>query len=630
MTITFSEKVTGLTNAALTVANGSLSAVSTSDGGITWTATLTPDASITDTSNVITLDNSAAIDLSGNAGSGSTDSNTYAVDTARPTASIVVADSALSVGESSLVTITFSEKVTGLTNAALTVANGSLSAVGSIDGGLTWTATFTPASDITETANVITLDNSAAIDLSGNAGSGTTDSNTYAVDTARPTASIVVADSSLSAGETSLVTITFSEAVSGFTNAALQVANGTLTPVSTTDSGVTWTATFTPDANLTDASNVITLDNSAVRDAAGNTGSGTTDSNNYAIDTARPIFSAAAVVSNQLVLSYIETTTLDAAHPPGIGAFAVTTNGAANPVTGVAVDAAAKTVTLTLTTAVAYSQAVTVAYTDPTAGNDVNAIQDAAGNDAASFGPTVATNSTSAPPTPTPPLPEPVEPTPTPPTPAGDKDGIPPAMEDSAPGIPGPGGAAPIAGDGNGDGIKDSLQAEVASTAFVLSPTSQSQPGSAPATFVTLVTNSLDGKVDSASPSSRITSFTQKDAPANLPEGLEMPMGLVSFTAELLNGASSESFSLYVDASLGINGYWKQDSTGTWANLASEPYGGKTVLEGGRLRLDFQIADGGEFDADGKVDGIITDPGAPAYMPLSIVGLAPEVAAFWF
>ncbi len=99
MTITFSEKVTGLTNAALSVANGSLSAVSTSDGGITWTATLTPDASITDTSNVITLDNSAAIDLSGNAGSGSTDSNTYAVDTARPTASIVVADSALSVGE---------------------------------------------------------------------------------------------------------------------------------------------------------------------------------------------------------------------------------------------------------------------------------------------------------------------------------------------------------------------------------------------------------------------------------------------------------------------------------------------------------------------------------------------------
>ncbi len=288
VTITFSEAVTGLTNAALSVANGSLSAVSTSDGGITWTATLTPDASITDTSNVITLDNSAAIDLSGNAGSGSTDSNTYAVDTARPTASIVVADSALSVGESSLVTITFSEKVTGLTNAALTVANGSLSAVGSIDGGLTWTATFTPASDITETANVITLDNSAAIDLSGNAGSGTTDSNTYAVDTARPTASIVVADSALSVGESSLVTITFSEKVTGLTNAALTVANGSLSAVGSIDGGLTWTATFTPASDITETANVITLDNSAAIDLSGNAGSGSTDSNTYAVDTARP------------------------------------------------------------------------------------------------------------------------------------------------------------------------------------------------------------------------------------------------------------------------------------------------------------------------------------------------------
>ena len=34
------------------------------------------------------------------------------------------------------------------------------------------------------------------------------------------------------------------------------------------------------------------------------------------------------------------------------------------------------------------------------------------------------------------------------------------------------------------------------------------------------------------------------------------------------------------------------------------------VEEGGKLRLDFKLTDGGEFDADGKVDGVITDPGA--------------------
>ena len=189
-----------------------------------------------------------------------------------------------------------------------------------------------------------------------------------------------------------------------------------------------------------------------------------------------------------------------------------------------------------------------------------------------------------------------------------------------------------MAGDGNGDGIKDSLQVEVASVPFVLSPTSQTSPGSAPPTFTTLVTSSQDGKVMSGTNNSRITSLEQKDAPADLPDGLDMPMGLVSFTVALARGASAEQFSLYVDAALGINGYWKQNSAGTWTNLASEPYGGKMVMEGGRLRLDFKIADGGEFDADGQVNGIITDPGAPGHLPLSIVGLAPvmQLGGFWF
>ncbi|OLF56733.1 DUF4347 domain-containing protein, partial [Pseudomonas chlororaphis] len=58
-----------------------------------------------------------------------------------PTATIVVADNALRIGETSLVTITFSEAVTGFTNADLTIANGTLTAVSSSDGGITWTAT---------------------------------------------------------------------------------------------------------------------------------------------------------------------------------------------------------------------------------------------------------------------------------------------------------------------------------------------------------------------------------------------------------------------------------------------------------------------------------------------------------
>ena len=296
VTITFSEAVTGFTNADLTIANGTLGAVSSGDGGITWTATFTPTASITDTTNVITLDNTGVSDTAGNAGAGTTTSNNYAIDTVRPSATIVVADTALAIGETSLVTITFSEAVTGFTTADLTVANGSISGLSTSDGGITWTGTLTPTNSITDTTNVVTLDNTGVSDLSGNAGTGTTNSNNYGVDTARPTASIVVANTSLSIGQTSLVTITFSEVVSGFTNADLTIANGTLGAVSSGDGGITWTATFTPTASITDATNLITLDNTGVADLSGNAGSGSTNSNNYAIDTVRP--TATVVVAN--------------------------------------------------------------------------------------------------------------------------------------------------------------------------------------------------------------------------------------------------------------------------------------------------------------------------------------------
>ncbi|EPN14871.1 Ig-like domain-containing protein, partial [Pseudomonas syringae] len=304
VTITFSEAVSGFNNADLTVENGTLSAVSSSDGGITWTATFTPTANVTDASNLITLDNTGFSNGSGVTGSGITSSNNYAIDTLRPTATIVVADNALAVGETSLVTITFSEAVSGFTNADLNIANGTLSAVSSSDGGVTWTATLTPTAGITDSSNLIALNNAGVTDAAGNAGTGLTFSNNYAIDSARPTASIVVADSALSVGETSLVTITFSEAVSGFDNSDLSVPNGTLSAVSSSDGGITWTATFTPGANVADTTNLISLNNAGVADLAGNAGTGVTNSGNFTIDTVRP---TATVVVADSALSIGET-----------------------------------------------------------------------------------------------------------------------------------------------------------------------------------------------------------------------------------------------------------------------------------------------------------------------------------
>ena len=289
VTITFNEAVTGLTNADLSIAYGSLTTLASVDNGLTWTATYTPTADLTDASNVITLANTGVSDAAGNAGAGTTDSANFVIDTLRPTATIVLADSALKAGETSLVTITFNEAVTGLANADLSIANGTLTTLASVDNGLTWTATYTPTADLTDASNVITLANTGVSDAAGNAGVGTTDSANFAIDTLAPTATIVLADSALKAGDTSLVTITFNEAVTDFANADLTVVNGGLTAVASTDGGVTWTATYTPTIDVTDASNVITLANTGVTDAAGNAGVGTTNSANFEIDTFAPI-----------------------------------------------------------------------------------------------------------------------------------------------------------------------------------------------------------------------------------------------------------------------------------------------------------------------------------------------------
>ncbi|KQQ62546.1 hypothetical protein ASF84_27320 [Pseudomonas sp. Leaf127] len=195
-----------------------------------------------------------------------------------------------------MVTITFNEAVSGFTNADLSVANGTLSAVTSTNGGLIWTATFTPKAAISDSTNLITLNKAGVTDAAGNTGSGTTVSNNYAIDTVRPTATLIMADTALKAGETSRVTITFNEAVSGFTNADLSVANGTLSAVTSTNGGLTWTATFTPKAATSDSTNLMTLNRAGVSDAAGNIGSGSLVSSNYAIDTVQPALARSTTV----------------------------------------------------------------------------------------------------------------------------------------------------------------------------------------------------------------------------------------------------------------------------------------------------------------------------------------------
>ena len=96
---------------------------------------------------------------------------------------------------------------------------------------------------------------------------------------------IALSDTALRSDDSATVTFVFSEAVTGFTVAAINAPNGSLANLGSSDGGTTWTATLTPSASTTAASNVITLDYSGITDLAGNAGSGSANSSNYAVDT---------------------------------------------------------------------------------------------------------------------------------------------------------------------------------------------------------------------------------------------------------------------------------------------------------------------------------------------------------
>ena len=106
-------------------------------------------------------------------------------------------------------------------------------------------------------------------------------------------------------------------------------------------------------------------------------------------DGTAPSLRSARVDGATLVLTYDET--LDVDSVPGTDAFSIDVAGTAAAPSGVAVDGSS--VTLTLATAVAEGQAVTLSYTVPT-GVDPQPIQDEAGNDAAALSDRAVTNVT--------------------------------------------------------------------------------------------------------------------------------------------------------------------------------------------------------------------------------------------
>lgn len=92
----------------------------------------------------------------------------------------------------------------------------------------------------------------------------------------------------LKAGASLQVTLVFSEPVTGLKADALNAPNAAVSALVPVGDGRSWLATLVPYGAAEQASNVLTIDMSKVRDAAGNAGKGIGNVASYAVDTKGP------------------------------------------------------------------------------------------------------------------------------------------------------------------------------------------------------------------------------------------------------------------------------------------------------------------------------------------------------
>ena len=166
-------------NPTLTLDTGETAIYSSGSGTTDLTFTYTPAAGHTSADlSVVSLNlpiNSNIKDTAGNdanvSGAATNPPGGLLVDTTAPTlTSITLDDTALTDGETALVTFQFTEAVSNFSLADVVAANGTLSNLVA-GGGNSFTATLTPAASANDDTNVITV-GTAWNDVAGNTPAG--------------------------------------------------------------------------------------------------------------------------------------------------------------------------------------------------------------------------------------------------------------------------------------------------------------------------------------------------------------------------------------------------------------------------------------------------------------------------
>ncbi|REE01506.1 MBG domain-containing protein [Marinoscillum furvescens] len=285
LTITFTEEVKGFDLSGISGADGVVGDLQTNDN-ITFTASFVPTANQETTQNTLIIDLTQLTDLEDNPGVGTSTSPEFSIDTKAPELSVTISDLLINGTETAEVTFSFTEEVRGFGIEQVTATGGTLSDVTSADEGMTYTSTYTPASDLDKDSLFIAV-NFDVSDVAGNLATGLVHSDTFRVDSQGPTVSIAVAKNLLLIDDSTLVTITFSEAVSGFDKSDITFSKGELLDMTTQDS-IVFETIFVPARETASAENQISITSQGYTDVAGNIGSVIALSNTFEINTVTP------------------------------------------------------------------------------------------------------------------------------------------------------------------------------------------------------------------------------------------------------------------------------------------------------------------------------------------------------
>ncbi len=95
-------------------------------------------------------------------------------------------------------------------------------------------------------------------------------------------------------------------------------------------------------------------------------------------------------------------------------------------------------------------------------------------------------------------------------------------------------------------------------------------------------------------------------AVTGLPKNVKMPLGQFGFTLSGLENGATVEMSMTADADFKQFSYFKKNLvTNKWVNIME----GVTMNEDGTATVKFSLTDGGVYDADRTVNGVIVDPG---------------------